>query len=315
MAEIRLPISIVYEIEHAPSVNEVIEALKAADAIASDAASLLPSLIDGLVVERSSLNVHSLTKGSLREALFLALLVTYQSELAEEVPPVLEELFSITVSDKYDTIATVLFLIVLVYGSSMAIDIAKKTFTDSIPRRKLEELIDLLALETGKTPDDIRSVVNARFQKPSAAKRVVREAVRFFRPCQNGNVAPVTFDRDEITSDAIRQIPYGKEVEKDHDFNRYERYSGAHLELHAQDRDRTTTGWAAVVKGVYDKRLKVRVVDPVQTSELWGQDEIVADIMIVSKLTSDGYTPSEIQVTAVWPTDGRPVFQSRRDPE
>ena len=106
MAEIRLPLSIVYEIDHAPSVSEVIDALKAAEAIASDAASLLPSLIDGLEVERASLNVHSLTEGSLREALFVALLVTYQSELSGDVPGVIEDLFKITVSEKYDTLGS-----------------------------------------------------------------------------------------------------------------------------------------------------------------------------------------------------------------
>lgn len=248
MAEIRLPLSIVYEIDHAPSIGEVIEALKAADAIAADAAALLPSLIDGLVIEKSSLNVHSLTESSLKEALFLALLVTYQSDLAEEVPPVIEDLFNISVSDKYDTILTVVFLLVVVYGAGMAIDIAKKAFTDSIPRSKLNELIDLLALETGKSSNDVRKIVDARFHKPAAAKRLVRETMRFFRPSQIGGAAPVSFDRDQIGSDAVAQLPFPKEVENEHDFNRYEPYSSVSLELHAQDKDKSATGWAAVAK-------------------------------------------------------------------
>lgn len=102
MTEIRLPLSITYETEIPTSVADVIVALQAAEAISKDAVSLLPSLIDGLQVEQCSLNVHSLTEGSLREALFLALLFTYQADLAEEVPPMIEDLFKITVSDKYE---------------------------------------------------------------------------------------------------------------------------------------------------------------------------------------------------------------------
>ena len=78
MTEIRLPISITYETEIPTPVADVIVALQAAEAISKDAVALLPSLIDGLQIEECSLNVHSLTEGSLREALFLAILFTYQ---------------------------------------------------------------------------------------------------------------------------------------------------------------------------------------------------------------------------------------------
>ena len=151
MAEVRLPLSIVYETTSPASVYDVIAALQSANAIANDVAALLPSFIDGLQVNKSSLNVHSLTEGSLREALFLALLITYQSDLSEEGPPMIEDLFRVTVSDKYDTIATVVFLVVLFYGAGLAVDVVRKSFSDSLPRSKLNELIELLALETGKS--------------------------------------------------------------------------------------------------------------------------------------------------------------------
>ena len=61
MSEIRLPLSITYETEGVTPVADVIAALQATDALVKDAASLLPSLIDGLQVEKCSLNVRSLT--------------------------------------------------------------------------------------------------------------------------------------------------------------------------------------------------------------------------------------------------------------
>lgn len=299
MPEIRLPLSIVYETTIPTPVSDVIAALQAADIISKDAVALLPSLVDGLRIDECSLNVHTLAEGSLREALFLAILYTFQDDLAQEVPPMIEGIFNITVSDKYDTIATVAFLVVLFYGAGLAVDIAKKAFTDSLPREKLNELIDILALETGKSSSDVRKIVEARFQKPAAAKRVVSEAKRFFQPSQKDRNAPVTFDRDRVGSDTVREIPYASAGDKAQDFDRYTPYSGVELEIHAMDKDRSATGWAAVVPSVSEKRLKVRVMEPLSASDLFGREKIVGDIVVVSKLTSDGFTPHEVQLTAI----------------
>lgn len=314
MTKIELPLSILYETEIPTPIQDVIVSLQAVDAITQDAVSLLPSLIDGLQIDQCSLNVRTLEEGSLKEALFLALLVTYQPELSKEVPPMLESLFDVTVSDKYDTIVTVAFLTVLFYGTGLAIDVAKKAFSDSLPRAKFEELVEILALETGKPSSEIRQIVEARFLKPAAAKRVVREAKRFFIPSQKDQNAPVVFDRDRVGSDVVQEVPYPAETDKSQDFDRYQSYNAILLELHAQDRDKSATGWAAVAKEVSEKRLKVRVVDPVQPADLWQKDSVIADVVVVSKLTSEGYTPSEIQITnLIGLTAGDAASKERRD--
>ncbi|MZR14208.1 hypothetical protein GQE99_14390 [Maritimibacter sp. DP07] len=297
MTEIRLPISITYETEGPVAIGDVIVALQAAEAIADDAVALLPSLIDGLQINGSSLNVRSLEQGSLREAFFLALLFTYQGALEEEVPPMIEDLFNITVSDQYDTLATLVFLIVIFYGAGLAIDVVKKAFSDSLPRAKFEELVKLLAAETGKPAADIRDIIEAKFQKPAAAKRVVRNAGKFFLPSHKGSNAPLKVDRDTISSEVVRQIPFDGSTDKENDFDRYKPYEAVELEIHAQDKDKSSTGWAAVARGISDKRLKVRVVEPVHPADIWQKDVVTADIVLVLKLTSDGYVPAEIQVT------------------
>lgn len=299
MAEIRIPLSITYDTRIPTPIQDVIAALEAADRLSADAVSLLPSLINGLRIEKSSLNVHSLTEGSLKEALFLALLVTYQGDLREEVPPMIENILKVTVNDKYDTIVTVIFLTVLFYGTGIAIDMAKKAFTDSLPRKKLNELIDLLALETGKSAVDIRKIVEAKFQKPAAAKRVVREAKRFFLPSQKDGNAPVTIDRDIIPEAVVSEVPLPGDGDKDQDFERYTPYEAIELDIHAQDKDKSEAGWAAIAKSISEKRLKIRLMDPVRPDDLWQKETVVADVVLVSKLTSDGYVPSEVQITAI----------------
>lgn len=300
MAEIRLPLSITYETKGATPVSDIIEALRATDDLARDTAALLPSFISGLQVNKSSLNVRILSQESpLREAFFLALLITYQDDLRSEVPPMIEDLFRVTVSDKYDTIATLVFLTVVFYGTGLAIDAVKKMVTSSLPRERFEELSELLARQTGQSADEVLKIIQAHFEKPSAAKRLLMQAKRVFLPSQRDQNSPMLVDRDRIGSDTIREIPYVGEAEKKADFDRYTPHYGVILDLHAMDRDKSATGWAAVAEGISDRRLKVRVMDPIQPSDLWGNSRIRADIVVVSKLTSDGYVPSEVQVTGL----------------
>lgn len=297
MQQIQIPLNIIYETDVPTPISDLIVSLQSVEAISKDAVSLLPSLINGLQVEKCSLNVLSLEEGSLREAFFLAMLVTYQPELAKEVPDMIETLFSVKVHDKYDTITTVVFLIVLFYGVGLAIDVAKKAFTDSLPRQKFNELVDILALETGKPASEIREIIEARFQQPAAAKRIVKGAKKFFLPSQKDRNAPILFDRDRIGSSIVSEVPYSSASDKPQDFDRYQPYSAIELELHAQDRDKSATGWAAIAREISDKRLKVRVIDPIKPTDLWQKNKVKADIVLVSKLTSEGYTPAEIQIT------------------
>ena len=114
MTEIRLPLSIVYQTEGVTPVSDIISALQATDDLVKDAVSLLPSLYGGLKIEQSSLNVRTLSQESpLREYFLLSLIVAFQDDLSEEVPAMLEDLFNITVDERFDTIVTVLFMIVV----------------------------------------------------------------------------------------------------------------------------------------------------------------------------------------------------------
>lgn len=298
MAEVRLPLSITYETSGVTPVTDIIEALQATDDLVRDAAALLPSFIHGLRLNKSSLNVRVLSQESpLKELFLVALVIAYQDDLEAEVPPMLERLFDVTVSDDYDTIVTIAFLAVVFYGVGMAIDAAKKMATSSLPRERYYELASLLAQQTGKTPDDIHRIIRTHFEKPSAVRRLMRQAKRVFLPSQKDKNAPITVDRHYVSTDLVREVPYIQADEKPGDFDRYTPYQNVALEIHAMDRDKASTGWAAIAPTISDRRLKVRVVDPVKTSDVWGKDRVTADVVLVSKLTSDGYTPAEIQIT------------------
>lgn len=300
MAEINLPLSISYQTEGSTSVGDVIEALKATDTIVKETVSLLPSFVDGLNIEQSTLNVQKLTQQSpLREVFLVTLVVTYQDDLQKEVPQLLEDILKVQVTDKYDSLVTVIFMIIIFYGANFAIEALKRAITDSKPKRVFKSMLTLLAKETGKSEADILAILEAKFSQPNAAKRLVQNAKKFFLPSQKDKNAPIHIDRDLIDSETVREIPYAGAQENNSDFDRYTPHEGVELELHAMDRDKSKTGWAAVVREVTDKRLKMKIVEPLSIKDFWGRDNVKADVVVVSKLTAAGYVPAEVQVRAI----------------
>lgn len=301
MPEIRLPLSITYDTTGVTPVASIVEALRATDFLARDAVELLPSLFPGLVVEGATLNVRSITQESpLREAFLIAILATWQGNLTDEVPPMLESIFGVPVGDHYDSLVTVAFLCVAFYGAAMAVDAAKSMFSRSLPREKFEELAERLALETGRPLMDIRRIIEAHFAKPASMRRLITQSKKIFLPSQLDGFSPMTVDRDVIPSETIRQIPLAGAQERETDFNRYTPMEGVEVQLHAKDRDKSATGWAAVIPQIGERRLKVRVVEPLAPSDLWQRDTVNADVVVVSKLTSDGYQPVEVQIAKIF---------------
>lgn len=64
-------------------------------------------------------------------------------------------------------------------------------------------------------------------------------------------------------------------------------------------RTRWKVGWAAVPKGITDKRLRMKLIEPITASDIWNKDTITADIVLVHHLAADGYVPAEIQVLRI----------------
>lgn len=300
MAEINVPISITYHTTGVTPIADVIAALQAADAAIQDAISLLPSFSPGLQIEYSQVNVRVLSQESpLREILLVTLLATFQHDLTAEIPPMLEDIFKIKIPDSYDSLVTVVTMIVLFYGAAFLKDAATKATEDGALRHQLRSLIRELSKQTNRTEEEIKKILDAKYGKPSTVKSIARIVRGFFLPSQREGGVPITFDRDVVHSDVIREIPNPNEFSEDNDFERYEPYNNVILDIHAQDRDKTSTGWAAVANGITDKRIKVRLVEPVTTADIWNRDRVNADITIVSKLTAYGYIPCEIQITRI----------------
>ncbi|MER8505114.1 hypothetical protein, partial [Mesorhizobium sp. M1142] len=74
----------------------------------------------------------------------VSLIVAFQDDLKTEIPPMLEDLFKVNIPDSYDSLVTVVTMIVLFYGASFLKDAAVKAVEDGALRRKLDNIVDQL---------------------------------------------------------------------------------------------------------------------------------------------------------------------------
>jgi len=300
MAEISLPLSITYQTKGVTPISDVIEALQSADAAIRDAVALLPSILDGVQVERTNINVRSLTQESpLRELFFVTLFIAFQGDLESEIPPMLEEIFKVNIPDSYDSIITLLTMIILFYGAAFVKDASVKAVENGALRKQLDLMINQIAKRTGKTEAEVKAYLDAKYSEPGPVKRLTKTVRGFFIPSQREGGVGIDFDREKVRPEVIREVPVAESYDEKGDLEKYQSFEAIELEIHAQDRDRLSTGWAAVPKGICENRLKMKLMEPVRAEDLWTKDTVSGNITVVSKLTAAGYQPSEIHLTQV----------------
>lgn len=300
MVQRNVPISIVYDTQGATPIGDVIAALQATELLVQDAVSLLPSLISGVNIELRSVNVQRISQESpLKEIIFAAIWVTSQKDLEAGVTTLAEQAFGLEVPSDYETLLTLVVLVVLLYGVDLAKNIVSGMVTEGAAKRKLNALVEDLSQSTGKTPDQLHKILDARYAKPGPVKTLVKSAVNFFLPSMREGNRAIDMDGVRIEPDIVGEVPYASEVSKDADYKKFEPHSAVALSIHAQDMDKGNTGWAAVPGDLSQRRLRLKLIPPVEPMQIWGKSAVIGDIVLISKLTGDGYEPVEIHLTSI----------------
>lgn len=302
MEKIDLPISITYRTSGVTPISDVAEGLLATEEILLEVIKLLPSLLPGIAVQQQSLSIRQISQESpLTELIAIGLITTFQDDLGVAVPELVLDLFGVAVPEKYDTLLTIVFLVLLLRGAEFAKIAAVRMYGDGSAKVLLRKLIKDTALSVNKTEEEVEAILNAKYASPKSVKRLVGAAQKFFVPSHKALNVPIYVDRLKIPTSVIADIPTVDELKESRDFDKYTHHTDIYLEIHAMDLDKTNTGWAAIVRDVSSRRLKMKVIEPLTSDVIWGKTSIVGDITVVSKLTSNGYVPSEIHLTSVKP--------------
>lgn len=299
---IDVPFEVKYLTEGPVPIQDIIDGLVSARVLIEEGGYNLARILPGLHVEQIQVNVRSISQESpLRELLLVAFIVATQQDLEKEVPALVELLTGAPVPEHFRTLVTLSVLAALFYGAGYVKDMVSAATTNSSIKRQLENIIKELAARTGQTEDFVKKFLDEHYKPKPKIKTLAAAAVQFFRPSKAQSNAAIQVNDREISTDVVSDLPASYSYEEVLDAEYSRAFQRVQLELHAQDRDREASGWAAVPKGITDKRVKMRLVDGVVPSELWGRDQVHGDIIVKFKRVGTDMVPSEIHLTRVLP--------------
>lgn len=296
--------SVRYLTEETVPIRDIIESLQGVDSVMGEVGKLLPQFVAGLQVQRIEVRVREISQESpLRELFLVALFVAFQDELVRGVTANAEGLTGLDIPANLEAIVTVLALIVVFYGVGAIKDLVTGKVADGPAQRMLDGLVSELAADTGQTPEQIKACLDARYGDKTLLKRVANAASRFFMPSKRQDSAPIEVNDRPIDRDTVRDVPAQYLIDHEADAKPARTFPNITLELHAKDRDHAGRGWAAVPRGISDQRLRLRLMDDVATSELWGREIVRGDVTVIYERVGADMIPKELHLHRVTGAD------------
>lgn len=298
--QIEVPFRVDYEVKGVTPIEDVIESLISIKVLIEEGGYNLPHFVPGLMVEKVQVNVSQITQESpLRELLLVGMFLAFQKNLESEAPKMFETITGTHVPDEFKTILTLSVLIAIFYGAAYVKDLVSAGVRDTRIKRQLGNMITDLAGRTGKSEDEIRKFLDERYKPKGRAKTLAAAAFGFFKPSKTQANAPIRVNDKTIESEVLSDLPANYSYEQIMDAETATPFQRVELELHAQDRDRENSGWAAIPKGISEKRVRMRLMDGVTPDQLWGRNAVRGDIVVRYKRTGTDMTPVEIHLTRI----------------
>jgi hypothetical protein len=293
-----------YPEAHDASLSDIAATLVAQERMLPVVIDVLEHLFPGLSIPDRKIVLERIERSSLKEAFFVALLVVYQKDLQEEVPAMIEAVTGANINDRFDTLITVLFMVVLYYGAERLFG-RKKGVQSTAPAAITQDaarFLDLGATQLGKTPQ----ALSAAIEKAVGTQRlpaIKKAAIDLFRPAKRGDGGRIIpLGLPEVSREAVDAFPaLLTQADLEHDTVPLHIPRG-HLVIRATDRDKSDKGWAGrLVSGdLKTKRLPLRLAPGLDAEALSRLDEVEVEAYLESRFTDTGSTkPLRIHVYRV----------------
>jgi hypothetical protein len=287
--------AIEYEADEAVSVDDLVLSLEANARLLRRAGDFLSTVVPGVTIEHKKVSIlHISQESPLKELFAYSIIFTYQDELEKEVPQLIEILTGRAVPDQYDTVVTVVVMLIAVYGISTAFS---KLFPDR-QKPALDEakasLIERLAKMTGVAAQRIAVSVEVLFTGRSR-RPMLAASQNVFAPTRGQRSATVRAGDGEtlVSRDAVKeaQAAAGLPVEEEEETDlatTSEYHHNVQVVLHAMDRDRKRFGWAGHVPSLFDDRIPMHLEKNLKPETIFGKNEIMGDILLTSEEDENG---------------------------
>lgn len=270
--------------------------LEAHASLLRDLPPLLASMFPGLTVEPKGVAVLRVAQESpFRELFAYSVVIAYQKELEDEVPPLIEDLLGVPVPESMDTLVTVLVMLVAIYGISKVFDRLFPGRDRAALDTTREGLLQRAARLSGVAIERIREAV-AVLVNGQRARRIVTASQKAFAPTrgQTGAAIRTAAGVELVSPAAVTQaqaaagMPYEPALEEIDLGPPAEFMSRARIIVHAMDRDRQRRGWAGHCPGKFDARIPMHLEKSLDPAAIYGRTEIEGDILLSYVLDADG---------------------------
>lgn len=148
-------------------------------------------------------------------------------------------------------------------------------------------IINLGAGQVDLTPEAFRAIVESAV---SDKKELAQSAVTLFKPARADAKASLVIDGMKEASfppEVIKATPRKVTIEKQ---AKVEHLSDVDLQIRAMDLDNTNRGWAAIIPGKIDRRVRLKLDPNIRTSEVADAFSVRADVSVYFKLDKAGNT-------------------------
>lgn len=268
-------------------IREIAASLVANEKILLETIPLIEGVAPGLVIDAINVRMRSVTQESpLKQILVVTILATFQKDLEAEIPPLVGRLLDTDVHG-YEASITVLAVIIAIYG----IDFVMKRINAGVGKPKVQQMLDGLiddaAQLTNKTPEEIRAILESKYSK-NKLREIGRAAIKAITPSKREGGLPAKFNNILLPAEVVSEIPSNDDLDEVEPDETFEHRDDVEIELHAQDKDRNKSGWAGVLKGISEKRLKMQLYPEIKPEDIFNKDVIRGDVLLVLRVKEDG---------------------------
>jgi hypothetical protein len=301
--EVSFPHDVNYDYSGSTDLDAVIRSLQAQKEFIKHVAPLFEGLVDGLAVTSISISLERIESGSLKELFVIAAYTQYSAEFNEEGTDLVNALTGVKIPDKYETIFTLAFLLVVLWVATRTLDMFKKKKSDQTAPSSITNsyntTLNLFAGRLDVEPDDVEGVLSSHLgDTPTADQK--KSLSRFVAPFRgkprrglraaNGEV--------ELSQDAIDELPSFVDLEHPEPVP-HETHHDVTLNILAIDRQKRTSGWAcSFASGEYETpRVRLDLLPYIEIGALDVAKVVKCDVAV--ELKDDKVTPKVVHLVKV----------------
>ncbi|MAM13039.1 MAG: hypothetical protein CML23_21825 [Rhizobiaceae bacterium] len=275
------------------SIDEIIENLRAQKKLLEQGSHVLDASLDDFGIDQIKIQVKSVVSGSLITDLAIVLFGEYQTQIENKVIDGIEGMFGIDVPEEAEFIVTLATLAAVYFVARYSYDTIRarkkdrpaSTHITGDYNTVINILSDRINVPVSQIEDGLHEALPA-----SKRRTLIKSVTRFLKPREDGRIAPIKVEGyGEISEETLREYPTDSELSEIDESKNLD-LAGVVLDIRAMDKDKSSTGWAAIIVG--DDRFKTRLpmdlyptVDPASVAK---KDRVTADITIEGERKPDG---------------------------